>query len=63
MVEGTDGYLIMTKRVHNKIKRIYHLFSLTQLYLPSVIVYNTTCFGPRCGSSSGVTYSAYLPIN
>ena len=41
---------------NNKIKRVYHLFSLTELYLPSAIEYNTTCFGPRCGSSSGVTY-------
>jgi len=40
----------------NKIKRVYHLFSLTQLYLPSVIEYNTTRFGHRCGPSSGVTY-------
>ena len=32
------------------------IFSLTQLYLPSVVEYNTTCFGPLCGPSSGVTY-------
>ena len=32
------------------------LFSLTQLYLPSVVEYNAICFGPLCGSSSGVTY-------
>ena len=40
----------------DKIKCVNHLFSLTQLYLPSVIEYNTTCFGPRCGPSSGVIY-------
>jgi len=32
------------------------IFSLTQLYLPSVVEYNTTCFGPLCGPSSDVTY-------
>jgi len=42
--------------VQQQIKRVYLLFSLTQLYLPSAIEYNTTCFGPRCGPSSGVTY-------
>ena len=31
-------------------------FILTQLYLPSIVEYNTTCFGPLCGPSSGVTY-------
>ena len=41
---------------NKRIIRVYHLFSLTQLYLPSVIEYNTTCFGPRCWPSSGVTY-------
>jgi len=32
------------------------IFSLTQLYLPAVVEYNTTCFGPLCGPSSGVSY-------
>jgi len=45
-----------TLRFVNEIKCVYHLFSLTELYLPSVIEYNTTCFGPRCGPSLDVTY-------
>jgi len=55
-IEMRYGVLNLNCNICNNIINVYiTIFSLTQLYLPFVVEYNNTCFGPLCGPSSGVT--------